>query len=160
MYSAIHRRLNMPGMTMKSLRLEDSIVEKINLKCNDIGMSFNDYVLYAINVQLGIEDDNSMDLLQLLAKWIRENYKEDSFPDNITLQTFHHLRDTKELKKIYDKIVITKKGKKNDVARISLHRRIGRMVKTILKAKVKGRSIPLDQSEHLIQTFSFLEPNI
>ena len=150
----------MPGMIMKSLRLEETIVDQVNYKCDEIGMSFNDFVLYAINVQLGIEDDNSMKLLQLLAKWIRKNYTVDLFPADITLQTFHYLRDTAELKKIYDKIVYPKTNEKNINAMISLHRRIGRMVKTILKAKVKSRSVPHDPEVHLIKTFSYLETNV
>ncbi len=148
----------MPGTITKSLRLEENIVQQINTKCDEIGMSFNDFILYALNVQFGIENDNSLELLKLLAQWIRKHYSKDSFPDDITLRVFHQIRDSEQLSKIYNSIIYGEKKLKNIQLMISLHRRIGRMVKMILNAKVKARSIPLDPELNLIKTYSLLEP--
>ncbi len=120
-------------------------------------MSFNDFAIYALNAQLGDIDDKSMVLLEKLAKWVLDNNTKNKFDDDITLQVFHHLRDTAELRSVYDNIVYPDQGKKDVDAMISLHRRIGRMVISVLDAKVKSRSKPINPEIHLIRTFSYLE---
>jgi hypothetical protein len=71
---------------------------------------------------------------------------------------FLHLRDSMDLRAEYDKLISDEEGNRSGIRVSSLHRRIGLMVKRVLHAEVKGRSLPLDFREHLIISHALLTP--
>jgi len=144
--------------TIKSVRLPDELAERISREADQLGVTFNALVVNALNESLGDGGDKSIDLLKELSSWLRQNYSPKSFPSNITFQTFQHIIREKRLRKQYDGIIHKGSGEKDFKALISLHRRIGRLVKTVLKADVNGRIIGLDPGKYLIKSYSKLVP--
>ncbi|MFZ2655875.1 MAG: hypothetical protein WAX69_13170 [Victivallales bacterium] len=141
---------------LTSIRLPMELYEKAGGKAASQGMAFNTFVVNTIRHAVG-ETDKSAKLLEEVAKWVKANYPPGkSFPDDVTLLTFHHIRDDRKLRKLYDQIVLDSAGKKNYDALVPLHKGIGLLVKTLLNAKVKGRSLELDPKENLIKTYSLL----
>ncbi len=78
------------------------------------------------------------------------------FPQNVTLLSVHHIRDTPRWRSVYDRFLAS--ANDTDKARRSLHSRIGRIVKKTLGARVVGRSKALDPSLHLIKSHALLVP--
>ena len=143
--------------TVKTVRLPTELAARVEAESANVGLTFNDYAVYALERLLSgsNEPDACFLFLRQLAQWTRETYRGKSFPTTVTLEVFHHIRDTEDLRKAYDRLLA------NDVDRQairSLHRRIGLMVKRVLKAKVEGRSAPRNPQRDLVTTFSYLVP--
>ena len=143
--------------TVKTVRLPTELAARVEEESASVGLTFNDYAVYALERLLSNshEPDASFPFLRQLAKWTGETYGGKPFPNTVTLEVFHHIRDTKDLREAYDRLLA------NDVDRQairSLHRRIGLMVKRVLNAKVEGRSAPRDPRKDLVTTFSYLAP--
>jgi hypothetical protein len=69
---------------------------------------------------------------------------------------FRHIRDAAGLRKLYDEAVNDDTGAPDRHRPWSVHRRMGRIVKRRLGAKVVGRSLPLDPSVELIESHALL----
>ena len=138
-----------------SLRLPQDLFLKADKEAVRQGIAFNTFVANAIRNAVG-EEDKAAKLLDEVAKWVKTKYLNKEFPDDVTLKAFHHIRDDKKLRKLYDKIVTDSTGGKNYDKLVPLHKGIGLLIKTLLNAKVKGRSLPLNPEENLIKTYSIL----
>jgi hypothetical protein len=94
-----------------------------------------------------------------LKQWVEKKWKCKSFPQNVTLQVFRQIRSDKTLFKKYQKAIANSERQPDDQKQAQVNRRIGKMVKRVLKAKVIGRSLPLNRKEELIETHALLEPD-
>ena len=139
-----------------SLRLPADLYGKADKEAARQGIAFNTFVANAIRSAVG-EEDKAAKLLEEVAKWLRSKFTEDNFPEDVTLRVFHYIRDDRKLRKLYDAIVIDSAGRKNYDALVPLHKGVGLLVKTILNAKVKGRSVEHDPGVHLLKTYALLE---
>lgn len=141
---------------VRSLRISEELYNKVNKEAEKLGLNFNTFVANAIRKALN-EEDKSAKLLDAIAKWLKDNYSWENFPEDVILKAFHHIRADKKLRKLYDQIVLDSAGRKNYDVLVPLHKNIGLLVKTLLNAKVKGRSIEHDPEIHLLKTFALLE---
>ncbi len=153
----MRKKENREPTRLRSLRMPERLFDKAAAEASRQGVAFNTFVVNAVRKALG-EDDGSVQLLDAVAKWLKAKYPPlKAFPLNVTLEVFHHIRDDKKLRTLYDGIVLDRKGDKNYDALVPLHKNIGLLVKTLLNAKVIGRSLPLDPEENLIKTYSLLK---
>jgi hypothetical protein len=141
----------MANTSIKSLRIPNALYEEIQSEAKSIGFTTNNYIISILNSRHIGGDAIGAKFYKKISKWILNNYSKDNFPPDITLKVFHHIKNDSETYNNYKEIVSKSKD-----AKISLHRKIGIMVKDILGAKVTGRSVPLDPEENLIKTYSFL----
>jgi hypothetical protein len=140
------------------LRLPEELAERASREADSLGISFSDFVIHALDKALGGEGDSSILFLKNLAAWTEKTFDKSAFPEDVTLRVFHHVRDDAALKKEYDELVAGTDSEPSRVRITSLHRRVGLMVKRVLHAEVRGRSLPLDAREHLIQSHALLTP--
>jgi hypothetical protein len=149
----------MDGTGIKTVRLPAELIERAQDEADALGVSFNEFTVYALGVALGGQPgDASMAFLKDVAAWVRMRFSKADFPPDVTLVVFHHIQEDGILWDRYLKVVSDETGERDSALVTSLHRRIGRMVKRVLGAEVFGRSLPLDPDEHLIQSHALLRP--
>ena len=149
----------MPDSHVKTIRVSQDLLERVNTTAGRLGISFNEFATHALEVALGNKGDENIGLLADLTQWVEGNFDRTAFPPDVTLLVFHHLRDDRKLRRKYDASIHDPSGRTNWDALISVHRRIGRMVKRVLAAEVFGRSLALDPKEHLIKAHALLRPS-
>ncbi len=153
----MRKKENREPTRLRSLRMPERLFDKATAEASRQGTTFNTFVVNAVRKALG-EDDGSVQLLDAVAKWLKAKYlPRKDFPLNVTLEVFHHIRDDRRLRKLYDSIVLDRHGDRNYDALVPLHKNIGLLVKTLLNAQVVGRSLPLEPEENLIKTYSLLK---
>ena len=148
----------MTEKTVRTLRISSDVAREVDDEADRLGITFTDFMVHAAQLALGRNGDPAIDFLKSLSRWIEKTYDKTFFPADVTLQVFHHIRDDAQFRHQYDALTTTETGEKDWDAVISLHRRIGRMVKRVLNARVVARSLPLDPEEHLIKTHALLAP--
>jgi hypothetical protein len=137
-------------------RIPVSLIERAEVLANEAGMSLNDLLVHALDRELGGGGDPMIRLLAALRTWVRNTF-EAGFPVDVTLKTFQHLRADPVLWSAYEKCICDANGNLVPERRSGLHRRIGLLVKRVLKAEVVGRSLPLNVKEHLISSYALLQ---
>lgn len=148
----------MAGTQTKSLRLAEDLLVRALEEADRLGVSFNEFVIHALEQALGNEGDPAIAFLADLAEWIEATFDRRDFPADVTLRVFHHIRDDRLLRARYNELIRKDDGGTDFEALISVHRRIGRLVKRVLGAELSGRSVPLDPREHLIRSHALLVP--
>ena len=143
----------------KTVRLSSTIVDPAEVKADQLGLNFNDIVEIAMAAYLGLAKNRSFALLEAVRDYLLKTYPDrKGFPQDVTLTVFKHIRANKKMWRIYKEATTDEDGNFDESARDSLHRRIGKAVKTVLGAKVVGRSLPLDPAKELIRSHALLEP--
>jgi len=144
---------------LKTVRLSAELAASVEKESAALGLTFNDYAAHALRLALTGKRDATIPFLKALAAWTRKRHAGQDFPQDVTLTVFHHIRDTRAVRRAYDRLTTDAAGRKDREAVWSLHRRIGLLVKRVLNAEVMGRSLPHDPAEHLVTTFSLLGPS-
>ena len=143
----------------KTVRLPETLAVAVENCGADLGLTFTDVVERALRAHLGLPTDPALDLMAQIRLRLRARYPDlTGFPQDVTLEVFKDIRDLKPLRELYDRALDS--GGDAEEALASLHRRIGKGVKLVLKATVVGRSLPLNAEEVLIQTHALLVPSI
>jgi len=143
---------------IKSIRLSDDLLTRVLEEADRLGVSFNEFAVHALERALGNEGDESIVFMTDLAFWLEQNFNRHAFPEDVTLQVFHHIRDDRNLRARYRALIRNADGGTDPEKLTGMHRRIGRLVKRALDAEVFGRSLPLDPEEHLIRSHALLRP--
>lgn len=81
-----------------------------------------------------------------------------AFPPDITLAVFRYVRRDAYLWALYEAATADADGNPVDAHRSALNRRIGKVVKRTLGARVVGRSKVLDPDQAPIGSFALLAP--
>ena len=142
----------MAQLISKTIRFPKELHDALHSEGEKFGATVNDMVVLAVSKFLGMPDQSAYDFFSALREWVVQTYDSNGFPEDVTLQVFHHIRDTPDVLAAYKRFAQTQEEKE------VLHRRIGKLVKNALGAAVKGVSAPLDPAEHIIKTYSQLVP--
>lgn len=144
--------------TTKTVRLPDALLAAAEARAADLGVTFTDVLADALAKELSMTRDPSIVLLTQLSAFITQTFDPRSFPPDATLITVRHVRDDVGLRGPYEQAIRDAGGAVDQNQKGSIHRRIGRLVKRLLGAKVIGRSAPLDPSVELIESHALLAP--
>ena len=144
----------------KTTRLPAAVASAADLRAADLGITFTDVVEMALRSFLELDGNPSFELLE----WVRDDLvgrypDHKGFPRDVTLEVFREIRRSTEAWKLYVAATHDEAGDLVTPARDSLHRRIGRATKIVLRATVVGRSLPLDPTTELISSHALLEPS-
>lgn len=144
--------------TSKSFRLPGDLVTAAEERAADLGITLTDLLADALAKELNMPRQPTTALSAEVSAMILTTYDRRSFPTDVTLDVFRRIRDDAGLRKLYDQAIDDGTGAPDRHRRWSVHRRIGRIVKRRLRAKVVGRSLPLDPAVELIETHALLAP--
>ena len=150
----------MRGTTLRTIRMPVSIVEAAQTKADAMGITFNDLVVHALCRLLGLSRCDPVPFLSSLSDWVLSEFSPDCFPEDVTLKVFRHIRQAPELFARYRALIDDSDGRRDERAKGGLHRRIGKVVKNVLRARVVGRSAPLNPEEDLIKSHALLRPSV
>ena len=149
----------MNRLTTKTLRLPSDLIEAAEQRAADIGLNLSDIVEAALAEHLGLPRNRAFAVLEAVRDHLLDRYpRRQGFPRDVTLTVFRHIQTDAQLSELYRSAVQLPSGEVDERARDSLHRRIGRLVKQVLRAQVVGRSLPLDPAIELIRSHALLEP--
>lgn len=142
----------------KTFRLPEDLVAAAEERAADIGITLTDLLADALAKELNMPRQPTTALSAEVSAMIMTTYDRRNFPMDVTLDVFRHIRDDAGLRKLYDDALDDGTGSPDRHRRWSVHRRIGRIVKRRLGAKVVGRSLPLDPAVELIESHALLAP--
>lgn len=148
----------MENSIVRSMRLPQDVTDGVNEQADKLGITFNESIIYCLRSHLGLPQDPSIPLLEAISRWVADTYSPKDFPEDVTLHTFRHLRDTPALRKQYDRLLQNDTGTIDKKTQGQLHRRIGALVRNVLDAHVVGRSLEYDPEVELIKTHALLRP--
>ena len=149
----------MNRLITKTLRLPSELIEAAEQRAASIGLNLSDIVEAALADHLGLPRNKSFEVLEAVRDHLLDLYPHrQGFPRDVTLTVFRHIQADNHLSDLYRAAVHAADGSFDESARDSLHRRIGRLVKQVLRAQVVGRSLPLDPAVELIRSHALLEP--
>jgi hypothetical protein len=143
---------------LKSLRLPADLAGAAEQRARERGLTFSDLVEAGLRQQVGWPTNPMFDLIEVITEDLLERFPHKrGFPQDVTLDVFRGVRAEKRLWKLYEAATTAPDGKPSDLAKDTLHRRIGKTVKAVLDANVVGRSVELGDDE-LIKTHALLVP--
>jgi len=129
------------------------MVEAAQQEALQLGLTFNDVVEAAMAAHLDMSGNKIHLVLQAVRDYLVAAYPDRrGFPQDVTLRVFRHIRDDEHMWSLYQAAV----GQNDESVRDSLHRKIGKAVKSVLGATVVGRSLPLDSAVELIRSHALL----
>ncbi len=140
---------------MSTVRFPNLLLTRAKKAAEEKGMSFNDLLVHALERELGGISDPTIGFLDDVRAWLQSRFSE-SFPEDVTLRTFQHIRETPTLFMAYNHCIVDAVGIPDAKRRSGLHRRIGLLVRRTLKAKVYGSSLPVKSHENLISNYRLL----
>lgn len=139
---------------IKTIRIPQKLCDAVEKHALNKGSNFNDTVISALYKLLGLPTDEISAFINRLHEYVTHTWTEDNFPENVTHLVFKHLKNDQILFEEYLRITSNDRS-----LREILHRKIGKMVKQSLNAKVIGRSLPLTGEDELITTYALLRPS-
>jgi len=143
----------------RTIRISQEVAEVALAYAGTKGVSLSFLVEAALASYLGLSERRAFEVLEAICEYLMERYPDRrGFDEKVTLEVFHWLRDDPRAERLYVAATTDDEGRPDSTARASLHRKIGRLVKTVLQAQVIRRSGPLDPKEHLVRSFTLLEP--
>jgi hypothetical protein len=143
---------------LKSLRLAADVADAAEQYAQKRGLTFSDVVEAGLRQQIGWRPNPMFELVEAIAKDLRRRFPtKRGFPPDVTLDVFHRVKANRRTWNLYQAAIAGPDGSTSDVARDSVHRRVGKTVKAVLDAEVVGRSADLG-SESLIKTHALLAP--
>lgn len=149
----------MTAQVMKSVRLPESLVREIELKAEELGLTFADLVETSLRKEMGMRATSKVELMTGITDWLNVMYpRQEGFPEDVTLLVFRQIQVDEGMISDYDAAIRDDDGTVDERIKGSLHRQIGQQVRRVLKARVKGRSIELDPGIELIKTHALLVP--
>jgi hypothetical protein len=140
---------------VRSVRLPTSLIATVQRHADDLGLTFNDVVIEALNKELGTDPDARSALLAEVSGLLNTVYREDFTPDLIR-RVFLDIRNTPHVFQLYDRAVRNAEGEPDDEHRAAIHRSIGRLIRVVLPVRVVGRERSTDDDE-LIDSYAVLE---
>jgi hypothetical protein len=144
--------------TSKTFRLPDDVVAAAEERAAELGLTLTDLLADVLAKEFKMPRQPSTALSAEVSSLIASTFDPKHFPMDVTLEVFHRIRDDADLRRLYDQAISDDAGQPDRHRRWSVHRRIGRIVKRRLGAKVIGRSLPLDPSVDLIESHALLQP--
>jgi hypothetical protein len=144
--------------TTISFRASPRIAGALEKKARELGVSATDVILDALCVCFGIPRLAKVQLLTGVAALVDSHFDPRTFPEDVIKAVFDLLRRDPTLWPLYRSLVYRPDGSTDETEKGVVHRAIGRLVRERLGAKVKGRSAPLDPSQHLIKSHALLVP--
>jgi len=137
---------------VKTIRIPTELFEKAEANARQQGSNFNDAVINALRVQVGLPTGEGAQFIQKIYDWVVSKWTDRNFPENVTHLVFRHIAATPALRRQYVEVTTSHEDKE------IINRKIGKMVKQALKATVIGRSLPLTGEGELISSYALLRP--
>ncbi len=148
-------------LTTKTLRLPSDLVQAAQARAEETGLNLSDMVEAALAEYLGLPRNQGFAVLEAVRTHLLQRYpRRQTFPQDVTLRVFRHIQTDEALQALYRAAVMDPDGALDETARDSLHRRIGKLVKQVLRARVVGRSLPLDPTVDLVRSHALLAPTV
>ncbi len=146
---------------VRSVRLPPEVMAAAEVKASELGLTFNDVVEVALRRMLDMKTDAKTELMIEIAQRLRDRFpRRTGFPNHVTRDVFHDIRDDEDLKKLYDEAIRGEDGTVDENKKGTVHKQVGHLVRRVLGAKVVGRSLPLDPEVDLIGSHALLEPSV
>lgn len=138
------------GGDLRSVRVPRALAVLADERARALGCTFTDVVVEALSAHLGAPRNPRLALLTAVAQHVAQEYRSDFFPEDVTRSVFLHIRDTPELRALYD--AATDDGD----ARAIVNQGVGRVVALTLTA-APGERRRCGPGE-LIDSYAVLEP--
>jgi hypothetical protein len=140
------------------VHLPEHLAEHAAEEAERLGISLDDLILVAVHDFTEAPSDRRTRLLAKLAAYVDRHYSSESFPTDVALRIFHHVRNDDHLRMLYDAEIRDFYGHIDDHARASLNHAIGATVASRLEAEVTGHLNDLDPDVDLTDTCVLLRP--
>ena len=143
---------------VKVIRFKTDVYNEINKKAEEQGVTFNDALEQILKGFFDLPQDPVIELNGQIKCWLdSKGYTPSRFPEDVILLTFEMIRESQVCLDLYHRSV-------SEHGEGVVNRRIGLFVKHILKATVRGRSVPFGKKKiakhgYLIKSYSFLKPS-
>lgn len=120
---------NIAAGDLRSVRVPAALARQADARAHTLGCTFTDIVVESLAAFLGAPRNARVALLAAVAQHVSQEYQSHSFPDDVTRLVFLHIRDTPELRALYDEAVAV-----NDDAKSTVNQSVGRLVAFALSA--------------------------
>ncbi len=125
------------------VHLPDHLAEHAAQEAERLGISLDDLIVVAVHDFTEMPSDRKMRLLAGVAAYVDRHFSPESFPPNVTLRVFHHVRSDERLRMLYDAEIRDFYGHMDEFARASLNHAISATVASRLEAEIVGHLEPL-----------------
>ena len=140
------------------VHLPDHLAQHAAEEAERLGISFDDLIVVAVHDFTEQPTDRKVRLLTEVAAYVDRHFSPESFPPDVTLRVFHHVRGDERLRLLYDAETHDLYGHIDGFARASLNHAISATVASRLEAEVIGHLEPLDPDADLAETCALLRP--
>src|SRR5215203_7068824 len=120
------------------VRLPDRIAKRASEEATSLGLSIEELIVLAVQEYVDDPLDGRVRLLAEVAAFIDRTYSPESFPTDVMLRVFQHIRRHPELRALYDAETHDEGGHPEPHARTHLNRQIRCLVECRLDAEKIG----------------------
>jgi hypothetical protein len=132
------------------VHLPDHLAQHAAQEAERLGISLDDLIVVAVH--------DFTRLLSAVSAYVDRHFSPESFPPNVTLRVFHHIRGDQQLRLLYDAEIRDLYGHVDEFARASLNHAISAAVANRLEAQVVGHAETLNPDVDLTESCALLRP--
>jgi len=140
------------------VRLPDRIAMRAAEEASTLGISIEELILLAVQEYVDDPLDGRVRLLAEVAAFIDRTYSPESFPPDVMLRVFHHIRRNPELHQVYYAETHDEHGHPEPHAKAHLNRQIRCLVACRLDAETIGEPQHPDPELSLTDSWARLRP--
>jgi hypothetical protein len=140
------------------VRLPDRIALRAAEEASTLGLSMEELIVLAVQEYIDDPLDGRVRLLAEVAAFIDRTYSPESFPPDVMLRVFQHIRRNPELHDVYYAETHDDEGHLEPHARAHLNRQIRCLVACRLDAETIGEPEQLDPEFSLTDSWARLRP--
>lgn len=142
----------------RSVKFDEELKNRIETAASRLGLTPSDIIILALRRYFDMKVDKATNVCQAVASYVESQIDPFNFPRDVTRSVFLWIRDDKKMMDMYREAVDDGNGNVDEKKVWNLNKRIGKLVKQVLKASVDGRTAtPLPEDE-LIKGHTFLVP--
>ena len=137
---------------LRSVRIPSALASLADERAKALGCTFTDMVVQSLSIYLGGKPNPRVALLAAVAQHVAQEYRPGPYPTDVTRHVFFHIRDTPELRALYDDAIVSGEEDLKGV----VNQCIGRVVAYALTAH-PGERFRCGPGE-LIESYALLAP--
>jgi hypothetical protein len=140
------------------VRLPDRIALRAAEEASTLGLSMEELIVLAVQEYIDDPLDGRVRLLAEVAAFIDRTYSPESFPPDVMLRVFQHIRRNADLHDLYHAETHDEQGNLEPHAKSHLNRQIRCLVACRLDAETIGEPELLDPELSLTDSWARLRP--
>src|SRR5579859_4683488 len=126
------------------VHLPDHLAQHAAEEAQRLKISLDDLIVVAVHDFTEQPSDRRTRLLHEVTAYVDRHFSPESFPSNVVVRVFHHIRSDERLRALYEAETRSQDGHVDDFARASLNHAISAAVASRLEAQICGHLEPLD----------------